>query len=97
MVRLNRGRYFSITMLCTIGLFFCTACSYRQDGLARPAGKNSLSQHTGNPGSTIPKAHPPYYPNTAGNIVAPPGNPGGNPPGSPPIVGGNMAQQSEWR
>jgi hypothetical protein len=29
--------------------------------------------------------------------MAPPGNPGGNPPGSPPIVGGNMAQQSEWR
>jgi hypothetical protein len=69
------------------------ACSYRQEG---PAAQNALSQHTGSAGSTVPKARPPFYPNTAGNIVAPPGNPAGNPPGSPPIVGGNMAQQSVW-
>ncbi len=66
------------------------ACSHYQ---WKPADQNALSQHTGSPGSTVPKARPPYYPNTAGNIVAPPGNPGGNPPGAPPIVGGNQAQQ----
>jgi hypothetical protein len=61
-----------------------------------PAAKNSLSHTTGEAGSTIPKAHGPYYPNTAGNIVAPPGNPAGNPAGSPPIVGGTENQQAAW-
>ncbi len=61
-----------------------------------PAAKNALAQNTGEAGSTIPKAHPPYYPNTAGNIVAPPGNPGGNHAGSPPIVGGTQNQQGGW-
>jgi hypothetical protein len=58
--------------------------------------QNSLSQNTGEAGSTFPKSHPPYYPNTAGNIVAPPGNPGGNASGSPPIVGGTSTGQTAW-
>jgi hypothetical protein len=44
----------------------------------------------------MPKARPPYFPNTSGNIVAPPGNPAGNPAGSPPIVGGTENQQGGW-
>jgi len=59
-------------------------------------GKNSLKQHTGEPGSIVPKTNPPYYPNTSGNIIAPPGNPGGNPSGFPPIVGGTETQQTAW-
>lgn len=74
--------------LCTI-LAVGSACS-------RPATQNSLSQNTGNPGSTHPRAHPPYYPNTAGNIIAPPGNPGGNPSDAPPIVGGTQTEQTAW-
>ena len=66
------------------------ACSYRSDS------QNSLSQNTGEAGSTMPKSQPPYFPNTAGNIVAPPGNPAGNPSGAPPIVGGTENQQSAW-
>jgi hypothetical protein len=62
----------------------------------RMTAQNSLSQHTGAVGSTVPKAHPPYYPNTAGNIIAPPGNPAGNSPGSPPLVGGNENQGPTW-
>jgi len=58
--------------------------------------QNSLSQNTGEAGSTLPKSQPPYYPNTAGNIVAPPGNPGGNGSGSPPIVGGTSTEQTAW-
>jgi len=58
--------------------------------------QNSLSQNTGEAGSTVPKSHPPYYPNTAGNIVAPPGNPGGNQAGAPPIVGGTENQRVVW-
>ncbi len=54
--------------------------------------KNSLSQHTGEAGSTIPRAHPPYYPNTAGNIVAPPGNTAG----SPPIMNGTENLSGGW-
>jgi hypothetical protein len=54
--------------------------------------KNSLAQHTGEAGSAIPKAHPPYYPNTAGNIVAPPGNPAG----APPIMNGTENQSGGW-
>ena len=57
---------------------------------------NSLAQNTGEPGSTMPKSHPPYYPNTSGNIVSPPGNPAGNPSGAPPIVGGTANQQAAW-
>ncbi len=57
---------------------------------------NSLAQHTGVAGSTISRPHPPYYPNTAGNIVAPPGNPAGNPAGSPPIINGTENQSSGW-
>jgi hypothetical protein len=44
----------------------------------------------------MPKARPPYFPNTSGNIVAPPGNPAGNSAGSPPIVGGTENQQGGW-
>ena len=80
-------------LLCIVFALSSLACSHRQ---ARSASQNALSQHTGAAGSTVPKARPPYYPNTAGNIVAAPGNPGGNPPGSPPIVGGNQAQQGVW-
>ena len=66
------------------------ACSHRSDS------QNSLSQHTGKTGSTMPKSQPPYFPNTSGNIVAPPGNPAGNPSGAPPIVGGTENQQPAW-
>jgi hypothetical protein len=60
--------------------------------------KNSLAQNTGDPGSTIVRTGPPYhhYPNTAGNIVAPPGNPAGNPAGSPPIINGTENQSGGW-
>ncbi|HSF69222.1 MAG TPA: hypothetical protein VLA47_02495 [Nitrospira sp.] len=44
----------------------------------------------------MPKSQPPYFPNTSGNIVAPPGNPAGNPSGAPPIVGGTENQQPAW-
>lgn len=80
-------------LLCIVFALASLACSHRQ---VRSATQNALSQHTGAAGSTVPKARPPFYPNTAGNIVAPPGNPAGNPPGAPPIVGGNMAQQGVW-
>jgi hypothetical protein len=63
---------------------------------ATSTGKNSLKQHTGEPGSTVPRSNPPHYPNTSGNIVAPPGNPGGNPSGFPPMVGGTETQQTAW-
>ncbi|HKT33557.1 MAG TPA: hypothetical protein VJR03_01915, partial [Nitrospira sp.] len=66
------------------------ACSSRADT------KNSLQQNTGEVGSTVPKSHPPYYPNTSGNIIAPPGNPAGNSAGSPPITGGTENQQAAW-
>jgi hypothetical protein len=82
-------RYLAWASIFALALSYA-ACSHRPE---RPDTQNALSQHTGSPGSTVPKARPPFYPNTAGNIVAPPGNPGGNPPGAPPIVGGNMAQQ----
>jgi hypothetical protein len=90
----SRGCRVSLALFFALGLF-CSACSsnsYQE----RLGPQNALHQHTGEAGSTIPKARPPYYPNTAGNIVAPPGNPAGNPPGSPPLVGGNMAQQGVW-
>jgi hypothetical protein len=74
-------------------LIFAAACSGERDRLA---SQNALSQNTGEAGSTTSTAHSPYYPNTAGNIVAPPGNPGGNRAGDPPIVGGNVNQQGGW-
>lgn len=74
----------------SIVLMLIGACSHRSDA------QNSLSQNTGEARSTMPKSQPPYYANTSGNIVAPPGNPGGNPSGSPPIVGGTMNQQTAW-
>jgi hypothetical protein len=58
--------------------------------------QNALSQNTGEAGSTVPRSSSPYYPNTAGNIVAPPGNPGGNGAGAPPIVGGTENQRVAW-
>jgi hypothetical protein len=66
------------------------ACTYRSDTL------NSLAQNTGDAGSTLPRAQAPYYPNTSGNIIAPPGNPAGNSAGSPPIVGGTENQHAAW-
>jgi hypothetical protein len=57
--------------------------------------QNSLSQNTGEAGSTFPRSGS-YYPNSAGNIVAPPGNPGGNSSGAPPIVGGTSTEQTAW-
>ncbi|MBD0315392.1 MAG: hypothetical protein ICV75_01760 [Nitrospiraceae bacterium] len=68
-----------------------TGCAHRNDRLA---DLNSLEQQTGGEGSTVPKARPPFYPNTSGNIVAPPGHPGGNPAGAPPIVGGTSTNQT---
>jgi hypothetical protein len=65
-------------------------------GSCSPESQNSLKQNTGQAGSTQPRSHPPYYPNTAGNIVAPPGNPAGNSSGAPPLVGGTETQQSAW-
>ncbi len=62
----------------------------------RLADLNSLEQETGAEGSTVPKARPPFYPNTSGNIVSPPGNPAGNPAGAPPIVGGTTNQTAGW-
>ena len=68
-----------------------TSCAHQNDRLA---DLNSLEQQTGQEGSTVLKARPPFYPNTSGNIVAPPGNPGGNPAGAPPIVGGTTTNQT---
>lgn len=67
-------------------------------GCVPKATKNSLAQNTGDPGSTIVRTEPPYhyYPNTAGNIVAPPGNPAGNPAGSPPIINGTENSSGGW-
>jgi hypothetical protein len=65
-------------------------------GCSSPGTQNSLKQNTGEAGSTMPKSQPPYYPNTSGNIVSPPGNPAGNSAGSPPIVGGTENQQAAW-
>lgn len=76
---------------CAVLLLCAPAC-----GQMRDKPKNSLSQTTGEAGSTQPKARPPRYPNTAGNIVAPPGNPGGNDAGAPPIVGGTENQNGGW-
>jgi len=90
MVMAPRQACLSLTLALT-WLVLCAACSHDTTD-----HRNSLRQQTGKEGSTMPRANPPYYPNTSGNIVAPPGNPGGNPAGSPPIVGGNMNQESGW-
>jgi len=74
-------------------LFLCAACAGSDERLA---AQNSLHQQTGQAGSTIPRGYGSSYPNTAGNIVAPPGNPGGNAAGAPPLVGGNMNQEGGW-
>jgi hypothetical protein len=76
-----------------VALLASLGCAHGED---RPVAQNSLDQHTGDPGSTIPRARPPYYPNTAGNIVAVPGNPAGNPAGAPPIVGGTLNRSGGW-
>jgi hypothetical protein len=52
--------------------------------------QNSLAQHTGNAGSDIPRSRPPYYPNTAGNIVAPPAG------SLPMIMNGTENQSGGW-
>lgn len=84
----------AIWLLSVVGLIsVSSACAARQD---KPAAENTLHQTTGEAGSAVPKAHPPYYPNTAGNIVAPPGNPAGNPAGAPPIVGGTENRTGGW-
>jgi hypothetical protein len=77
----------AVVTLCA-ALVAGTACSSRSNG------QNSLKQNTGDAGSTMPRSQPPYYPNTSGNIVAPPGNPAGNPSGAPPIVGGTANQEA---
>lgn len=79
-----------LMLICSLFLLSLPACG----GGHQP--KNSLSQHTREAGSTQPKARPPRYPNTAGNIVAPPGNPAGNDAGAPPIVGGTESQHGGW-
>ena len=83
-------RLFWLALACTAWTFSAGACSYAD------SSKNALYQQTGEERSNIPKKQPPYYPNTAGNIVAPPGNPGGNSDGSPSLVGGNMNQSGGW-
>lgn len=89
-VSLNRfgGRKIYSIISCAI-LIGCIGCVPK-------ATKNSLSQNTGEAGSTIPRSHPPYYANTAGNIVAPPGNPAGNAAGSPPIINGTENSSGGW-
>ena len=79
----------SLAIIVGIALIVCMGCVPR-------ATKNSLSQHTGESGSTIPRTNPPHYPNTAGNIVAPPGNPAGNTAGSPPIINGTENSSGGW-
>jgi hypothetical protein len=74
-------------------LIFAAACSGERNRLAN---QNALSQNTRESGSTMTQAYSPDYPNTAGNIVAPPGNPAGNRAGDPPIVGGNVNQRGGW-
>ena len=87
---LRRHRAWTLMAAWCLMVALGSACSSRSDS------QNSLKQNTGDAGSTIPRSQPPYYPNTSGNIVAPPGNPAGNPSGAPPIVGGTANQQASW-
>jgi hypothetical protein len=80
-----------VTALGLAAMLVPIGCAHQNDRLA---DLNSLEQETGKEGSTVPKARPPFYPNTSGNIVSPPGNPGGNPAGAPPIVGGTSTNQT---
>lgn len=82
-----------LTLVSGTALLSALACAQTSDGT--PA-ENSLRQHTGEAGSTVPRAGSPRYPNTAGNIVAPPGHHGGNDAGAPPIVGGTESQHGAW-
>lgn len=77
------------SFLCCVMLVTCMGCVPKET-------RNALAQNTGDPGSTIPRSHPSYYTNTAGNIVAPPGNPAGNPAGSPPIINGTENSSDGW-
>jgi hypothetical protein len=81
----------SLHLIVGMGVVLCMGCVPKET-------QNSLAQHTGKPGSTIVRTEPPryHYPNTAGNIVAPPGNPAGNPAGSPPIINGTENQSAGW-
>ena len=91
-VFMNSSKHLS-AQLCSI---ICCAILMVCAGCIPQATKNSLSQHTGESGSTIPRSNPPHYPNTAGNIVAPPGNPAGNAAGSPPIINGTENSSGGW-
>lgn len=84
----SKGRR-SFAIIVGMMLIVCLGCVPK-------ATQNSLAQNTGEAGSTIPRSHAPYYPNTAGNIVAPPGNPAGNPAGSPPIINGTENSSDGW-
>jgi len=75
--------------LCCVMLMGCMGCVPKET-------LNALAQNTRESGSTIPQSHPPYYANSAGNIVAPPGNPAGNPAGSPPIINGTENSSNGW-
>ena len=84
----SKGRR-SFAIIVGMMLIVCVGCVPKTT-------QNSLAQNTGEAGSTIPRSHAPYYPNTAGNIVAPPGNPAGNPAGSPPIINGTENSSDGW-
>ena len=84
--------WLTVILLCAVAITGA-ACARQTD---KPVPPNSLYQNTGEAGSALPKSRAPYYPNTSGNIVAPPGNPAGNASGSPPIVGGTENQQGAW-
>lgn len=85
--RFGATRIYSI--ICCAILIGCFGCVPK-------ATKNALSQNTGDAGSTLPRSNKPYYANTAGNIVAPPGNPAGNAAGSPPIINGTENSSGGW-
>jgi len=59
-------RSYAFMTVAFVGLSLCAACSF---GDETSGHKNSLRQQTGQEGSTVPRANPPYYPNTSGNIV----------------------------
>ncbi len=84
----SKGRK-SFAIVVGMMLIACVGCVPK-------ATQNSLAQNTGEAGSTIPRSHAPYYPNTAGNIAAPPGNPAGNHAGSPLIINGTENSSDGW-